>query len=80
MELRDAWQVITDYVGNLESLAETVEAYRDSEEVIDESGLSVSELDQRTDEAGGHELVQEAWQSIYDAIKPMMGPIKKVES
>lgn len=80
MELRDAWQVITDYVGNLESLAETVEAYRDSEEVIDESGLSVSELEQRLEESGGQELIEEAWNRVYEVIEPMLEPVKKVES
>lgn len=72
MDINQAWNLICEYVGTLESLSDTIDAYRDGDQVLDEAGLTVSELEQRETELGGRELVNEAWNVLYDIVKPML--------
>lgn len=79
MDIREAWNIMSDYISNLESLAETVDAYRNGDEVWEDDHL-VDELALRTEESGGQDKINEAFKTVYDAIEPMMPPVKPIES
>lgn len=77
MEIREAWNIVEGYIGTLESLAETVDAYRDGDEVRDKDDSQVDELTLRTEEAGGQDKINEAFKTIYAILEPLMKPVVK---
>lgn len=72
MNVTEAWNIMSDYISTLESLAETVDAYRDGDEVRDEEESQVNELDLRTEETGGTDKINEAFGLVYDILEPLM--------
>lgn len=57
MDVKEAWNVLTGWMSDLESLAETVE--NDDGE---------SELDYRLEQNGGNDRINEAMKTVYDAL------------